>query len=437
MNGLLKKKWVWNLRRGLDRRFRSGHPWVYSNELVQSPQGIEPGDLVELQDTSGKFLATGYGNPHSLIAFRVLSRNAAEQNPFSVESVTHRLQQASELRMRLGFQNVSYRLCFGEADDLPGLVIDRYLLDAGQVISVQAHTAGAQRICHQITDIVQAWVELQQAGDPHAITWENTAIILRNDLSIRKLEGLSEEEPHLLKPMIQSMPDLDCSQAFITVPAALTSEPLRFQVNLLKGQKTGFFLDQQANIQLAAQRFQHSGKKEIRILDLCCYVGQWGVQLAKIFQRSGMSVHVVAVDASQEALQFARSNLESQGISCEILKANVLKELSSFESQSFDFVISDPPSLVQHRRDQAVGAHAYLQLATQVFRLVKKGGGVVCCSCSTLLDEESFTQVLSKAARRNQVSVQWVARGMQSPDHPMRVEFPEGRYLKAWIGFVV
>jgi 23S rRNA (cytosine1962-C5)-methyltransferase len=147
-------------------------------------------------------------------------------------------------------------------------------------------------------------------------------------------------------------------------------------------------------------------------------------------------VEILSVDASKTALDFAQKNVEAQGAQFERLKTDVLKGLEGLPSQSFDLVISDPPALIKSRKEIPQGTHAYLQLNTQVFRVVKPGGAVVCCSCSALLEEEIFTQTLAKAARRNQVQVRWVGRGGPSPDHPVLAEFPEGRYLKCWVGFV-
>ncbi len=441
---------VWRLRRGMDRRFRSGHPWVYSNELMESPKGLEAGAPVELQDAGGRFLARGYGNPHSLIAFRSLSRDEAQTDTGSVEALGRVLAQAGQLRAQLGLSDFSHRLCFGEADGIPGLVIDRYLLDQpsssvslGQVFVVQAHTAGADRLRSNILEILKTYV----ASGSQPIAWKNTAVLLRNDLSVRKLEGLNEEPPLVL----QDMQGLDLQKAQIVkirvapvLPSPVSGasggsvRPLLFYADLIQGQKTGFFLDQFSNIQMAALRFRNirltQGQKKIRILDLCCYVGQWGAQLGRVFKDLGLQVEVVAVDASSQALELAQRNIEAEGATCKTLKGDVLKDLDSLPPQSFDIVISDPPAFIKSRKDIPVGKHAYLQLATQAFRLAKVGGGIVSCSCSALLEEEVFSEVLAKAALRNQAQARWVGRGCQALDHPMLAEFPEGRYLKGWVG---
>ena len=450
---------IWQLRKGMDRRFRAGHPWVYSNELTVSPKGLEPGAPVELRDHTGKFLARGYGNPNSLISFRALSRNPEIADPTSTEALVESLRIAGNLRGVAGLRDLSHRLCFGEADGLPGLIIDRYRtadaqdqvgpaknntghvpesLDQGQVFVVQAHTAGANRWIPQIENVLEKYVRGPEGITPakkYQAIWDSTSIVIRNDLAVRKLEGVDEELPRVLRKA-KGIEIADLKNSVISVAAALGGDPILFHVDLIGGQKTGFFLDQAANIELAALRLRFLGKTKVRILDLCCYVGQWGTQLARVFRDAGLKVEVVAVDASSAALEFAKQNIQAQGAQCEILKADVLRDLPQLPDRSFDIVISDPPALIKNRKDIPAGTHAYLQLATQAFRLVKAGGGIVCCSCSSLLEEESFAQVLAKAGQRNSRTTRWMGRGGQSADHPFLPEFPEGRYLKGWVGWV-
>jgi 23S rRNA (cytosine1962-C5)-methyltransferase len=432
---------LWRLRPGADRRIRGGHPWVYSNELSASPKGVEPGAPVELHDAKGQFLARGYGNAASLIAFRVLSRDEKAAEPWSTQGVFEALEKARRLRVATGMDRFSHRLCFGESDRMPGLVIDRYLLAPqgpgaveSQAFVIQAHTAGAQRM---IPAVIEALQKLAGAA------WARTAIVSRNDVGVRKLEGLEEEEPKVLR----AVAGVDLTQAVIRVKSVIpgaSAKPVDFATDLVGGQKTGFFLDQFANIELTVIKLTPlvaalgttlaSGGRPLKILDLCCYVGQWGTQLAAAFARAGVKVEVTAVDASDKALQSAKRNIENQGARCETMRGDVLKDLAPLAERSFDIVISDPPALIKGRKDIGPGTHAYLQLHTQAFRLLKAGGAIVACSCSALLEEEEFARTLTKAASRNQVDVRWVGRGMQAPDHPVLTEFPEGRYLKCWIG---
>ncbi|MBC7692073.1 MAG: class I SAM-dependent rRNA methyltransferase [Methylotenera sp.] len=417
----INKDVIWRLRPGADRRFNSGHPWVYSNELAESPKGIEPGQVVELQDASNKFLARGYGNPASLISFRILSKNPAEKNPLSPETLARKFGAAAKLREKVGLKDFSYRLCFAEADGLPGLIIDRYVLKAGgQAFVIQAHTAGIDR----------ALPEIFKALELHAAeSWSKTGIVLRNDVSVRKLEGLTEHKVEVIRPLA----GVDFNHVTILV-ASYDFKPLEFTTDLVEGQKTGFFLDQSENIRMAATKIRPEAfGKKIRILDLCCYVGQWSTHLMKRYRDAGVEVEVVAFDASNKALELAKKNI---GGKCTAVQGDVLKDLTQFPDQSFDLIISDPPALIKGRKDIPAGIHAYMQLNTQVFRIVKVGGAVVCCSCSALLEEADFLKALAKAARRNSRTVQWIGRGAQAADHPMLAEFPEGHYLKAWVGIV-
>jgi 23S rRNA (cytosine1962-C5)-methyltransferase len=430
-------KTIWRLKKGMDRRFHSGHPWVYSNELSQSPKGIEPGAVVELHDPGGAFLALGYGNPKSLISFRVLDRSPEaqkEETPYSALFIHRKLVHAYKLRQKMGLTKASFRLCYGEGDFIPGLIIDRYLTAKGQVFVIQAHTAGADQMLKTLPKALEMLTSEMDDSD-----WDQTGIIVNNELGIRVLEGLESEKVKVVRELKGD--SLSPTQILIT-PAWGKGKPLAFDVDLLKGQKTGFFLDQAYNVQLAVQKFAQSpefvgpGGKPIKILDLCSYVGQWGSQLTRAFREQGMVVEIAAVDASQQAVDFAVKNMEREGARVTGLRGDVMTDLVSLDAKFFDIVICDPPALIKGRKDIPQGKHAYLQLNTQVFRLVRSGGAVISCSCSALLEEEDFVAALGKAARRNSAEVQWIARGSQASDHPMLVEFPEGRYLKSMFGWV-
>ena len=429
----------WRLKKGFDRRFRGGHPWVYSNELMGKPTGIQPGASVELQDSSGNFLARGYGNPHSLIAFRSLTRDLTCTDPYSDERFLQILKKAGSLREQTGYQDVSHRMLFGEADFVPGLILDRYLTNEAQVFVVQAHTAGAQRWVSRVEHLLSVWSDKINcpAWKPEinsAERWRRTAIVLRNDLGVRVLEGLKEEEPQVLKKSAF----IELETADIRVRSASGNKPVLFRVNLLKGQKTGFFLDQYSNVELAISRTRPhllSMQEPIRILDLCTYVGQWSTQFVQMLSFAKKKSEITLVDRSAQALELAELNVRRVGADqVRSVRGDILSDLQQFQDREFDLVISDPPALIQNRKSIPAGTHAYLQLATQALRVVKVDGWVISCSCSALLEEESFHQLLSKAALRNQRTVQWVARGGLSADHPTLSEFPEGRYLKAWMG---
>ncbi|NDD92604.1 class I SAM-dependent rRNA methyltransferase, partial [bacterium] len=394
---------------------------------------IEPGEGLELQDPAGKFLAWGYGNPASLITFRAVSRDESEVDALAPSGVARRLESAWKLRKSLGFKECSHRLCFGESDRLPGLIIDRYVLqDRASVLVVQGQTAGADRWTRAFGEVLDQWRGLHTDG-----LLDSAIVVIKNDSSSRKWEGLSIEPAKVLGE--PGSRNLTQSRVLIRSADTMKTESLEFSVDLLGGQKTGFFLDQWSNIQLVLQRIEKwpssTERKSIRILDLCCYVGQWSSQLVRFFQARGVSVEVTLVDSSRSALQQAEKNVRASGASkVTLIEGDVLHDLGSLTDRGYDLVISDPPALIKGRKDIPVGTHAYLQLHTQAARLVSDRGVWVACSCSGLLVEDSFQETLAKASRRQGRQFSWVARGGQSPDHPTLAEFPEGRYLKCWIG---
>lgn len=435
---------VWKIKKDHDRRIRQFHPWVFSNELSESPKGIKPGDPIELQDFKGAFLAYGYGNPSSLIAFRALSFDSSAVQFGSVEALAEKLLQAWKLRRGLGYRN-SFRLCYSEVDQIPGLVVDYYLVQKSgkrlQVFSMQILTAGMQALLPDPEEIIRQLVRRALVEGISELNFEQTAVVLRNDVNIRKLENLNYQEPKVLK----AAADLDLKSVEISVEESVGTSEILMSVDLHEGQKTGFFLDQTHNIRLVVQQLEkwiqaHKSELEkrdfVRILDLCCYVGHWSSQISNLFARHGLKIECTQVDVSEQALAFAKKNAERQGALVITQKMDVLEGLHHLPSKSYDVVIADPPAFIKAKKDVPTGKHAYLKLNTQAFRLVRPGGFVVSCSCSGLLEEEDFREALKKAATRNAVKPYLLMRGGPSSDHPSSLYFPEGGYLKMFLQLV-
>lgn len=431
---------VWRLRQGADRRIRSGHPWVFSNELDVSPKGHGPGGPVELHDSKGQFLARGYGNPHSLIAFRALSFDAQVENPASFDYLHEKLLTAWRSRRTTGFKG-SFRLCFGESDFLPGLVLDYYLVEKegqrAQVFAAQFVTAGMDVALNASDEFFKQLVSKAKEKGLTEIPWEGTAVVLRNDVNIRKLEGLTVDAPRVIK----SLDGWDLSSVDILLNSASDEGLVTMSCDLFEGQKTGFFLDQTHNIFLAVQIFKNWAnsrqEKTVRIIDLCCYVGHWSAQIAKSLRAQGVDVEITLVDVSEAALAFAKKNVERQGARVIVHEMDVLEGLGQLPTQHYDIVIADPPAFIKAKKDLPTGQHAYLKMNTQAFRMTKKEGFVVSCSCSGLLTEEDFREALRKASLRNQNSARGILRGGHSADHPTLMQFPEGFYLKMYTHQVV
>ena len=430
---------VWRLRPGADRRIRSGHPWVFSNELAISPKGVSPGTPVELQDAKGQFLARGYGNPHSLIAFRALSFDSQEKEPTSFAYLHEKIISSWNVRKAAGFRG-SFRLCFGESDYIPGLVLDYYLVEQNgkkaQVFVAQLVTAGMNEALKETVEFFKSLVEKAQAANMTTLGWADTAVVIRNDLGVRKLEGLTADEPKIIK----EIEGLNLSHVDILLNAAGDEGVIKMACDLHEGQKTGFFLDQTHNIFLAVNLFKswaaQNKPKSVRILDLCCYVGHWSTQITRALKSMGIEVEVSIVDVSKTALAFAKENAEREGATVKVYEMDVLEGTATLASQHYDIVIADPPAFIKAKKDVPIGKHAYIKMNTQAFRVVKKHGFVASCSCSGLLEEEEFRDAIRKASLRNFTEVRSVLRGGHAADHPTLMQFPEGFYLKMYVHFV-
>jgi 23S rRNA (cytosine1962-C5)-methyltransferase len=425
---------VWNLRQGADRRIRSGHPWIFSNELSASPKGHPPGEPVVLLDSKGGFLASGYGNPHSLIAFRALSFDSRDQNPCTEEFLVQRLVKTWWQRKSLGF-NASFRLCYGEGDFTPGLVIDRYLVhqngQKAQVLAVQVLTAGISAIIKDPFKFFQEFIQAAHEQNISDFDWNQTGIVMRNDVQIRKLEGMEAQGPQVIK----EVNGIDFTKVDIEI-----NNQVLMETDLVEGQKTGFFLDQAYNISLVCDRLSKMefAENTVRVLDLCCYVGQWSTQITRVLKQRGFNVEVTAVDVSAKALQFAKNNIERQGADVvNIRELDVLKDLGSLPERYFDVVIADPPAFIKAKKDVPTGRHAYLKLNTSAFKLVRKGGLVVSCSCSGLFEESEMMETLRKALQRGENEGRCILHGGHSPDHPVLLSFSEGFYLKMFVHHVL
>ena len=381
------------LKKNEERRIRAGHLWVYSNEVdtVATPlSGFEPGQQVQLLAHNGKRLGNGYVNPNSLICARLVSRDPRYLLDRSL--LVHRLNIALALRERL-FDGPYYRLVYGEADQLPGLVIDRY----GDVCVVQCTTAGMEAVRDQIVDALHK--VLHPAG-----------IVLRADSPVRQLEGLD-----LYQDQVGDVPE----------QAVVEEHGLQFSVSLAQGQKTGWFYDQRMN--RARLRDYVSGK---RVLDVFSYVGAWGLQAA-----AGGAGEVLCVDASETALGNIHANAAANGLSAQVatLQGDAFEALAELRSaqEKFDVVVLDPPAFIKRRKDAKAGEQAYYRLNQLGMQLLERDGILVSASCSHHLAESQLQKLLLHCSRHLDRHLQLLERGHQAPDHPVHPAIAETSYLKA------
>ncbi len=412
---------VWRLKKGGDRRLRQGHPWIFSSELAHSQKEVLPGEIVELRDYQDRFLAFGYAHPSSQICFRKLSSRSKETDIFSVDFFVRRLRAAHEHRRSAGWTSFSHRWLFAEADGVPGLIVDAFLgVDQNWLVVVQASTAGVER----------ALPELYQALKCFEKDFEQMTVIEAPSSQARKLEGLPLAEKKLISGLERNLSAIElCFHG-----------GLRLTCDLLHGQKTGFFLDQQWNVgilkQLLVANFQNFGAP-VRVLDVCCYVGQWASHAAQTLGGLGLQTEVTLVDVSKEALELAQKNVSAQGARVKCIQADVLQVLGEMPvDELFDVVICDPPAFVKKKADRDAGLRAYTKINRDALKLLRPSGLYIASSCSGLVTAEDWRVVMTEAGQKVGRSFKRLAMGGHGPDHPVRPEFPEGEYLKCFLGRV-
>jgi 23S rRNA (cytosine1962-C5)-methyltransferase len=385
---------ILKLKRGEDRRIRSGHLWIFSNEIDNAAtplSGFTTGAVARVHSDRDQFLGYAYVNPHALICARIVGRDVAQ--PLDRALIEQRLKSALKLRERLSHVPY-YRLVFGESDQLPGLVLDRY----GDIVVGQIATAGMEALKADVEAAVQEVLR------PAGLFW-------KNDSGARDLEHLAQST----------------EVAFGEVPGEIGIEEsgLRFRAPLTEGQKTGWFYDQTANRQRLI-RYLPAGA---RVLDVCSYVGAWAVTAL----RNG-AASARCVDSSQLSLDFAQRNAAENGVSLDTLREDAFDALKALQSQGqrFDVVILDPPAFIKRKKDIPQGQAAYRKLNQLALELMDGEGLLVSCSCSYHLSADDLVSAIQLAARHSGRFVQILESGGQSPDHPVHPAIPETRYLKAF-----
>ena len=378
---------------GSHRRAEGGHPWIYSNEVQMgaAAKALAPGTLVTLRRADESALGVAMFNPHSLLAARLLDRDAGRA--IGRRFLMRRLERALRLRERL-FEAPYYRLVHAEADGLPGLVVDRF---AG-VLAVQSNTAGMARLEPLVLDALDAVVAPE-------------AIVLRNDSPARILEGLACETR-----VAKGVP---------AGPVLVHENGAVFGVDLLSGQKTGWFFDQRDN-----RRFVASLARGARVLDLYCFTGGFAVQAA----RAGAAA-VLGIDRSEPALDFATDAAARNGVgeSCTFQRGEAFGEAARLAAagERFDIVIADPPAFAKSRKEAPAALRGYRKLTRLAAAATATGGILFLACCSHNVGEEEFAEAvrrgLGDAGRDGRI----LRTAGADADHPIHPALPETAYLKA------
>jgi 23S rRNA (cytosine1962-C5)-methyltransferase len=377
---------------GREKRLLQGHRWVFSNELASHPSEFEPGSWVSVFTSKGVCFGSGYINPHSLIAVRLVCR--PHEQP-SREFFGERLKKAAERRETLFYpDSPCIRLVYGEADGLPGLIVDRY----GEVLVYQITTLGMSLKEGLLRELLLDLFRPQ-------------ALVFRNDTSVRTLEGLPLEK--------------GVAHGELPDPCWINIDGLEFLIDPVNGQKTGFYLDQRDN-----RRTLRRWAKGRRVLDLFCYNGAWGLSAAAAGARE-----VVGIDQSSEALEQARHSAARNHLEtvCRFDQEEAFFLLRSLKKGAFDLIILDPPAFAKTRSTLSQARKGYTDLNRRALLALEPGGILVSCSCSYHLSEEAFREVLLNAALASGRQLRMLEARGQALDHPVLLAMPETRYLKCTI----
>jgi 23S rRNA (cytosine1962-C5)-methyltransferase len=378
-----------DLLAGRERRLLLGHRWVFSNELSGNTSALEPGSWVSVHSSKGVCLGSGYFNPHSLIAVRLVC--APHEKP-SPDFFRNLMEKAALRRRTLFYPDSSCaRVVYGEADGLPGLVVDRY----GDVLVYQITTLGMARM----EDLVRGLL---------LDLFRPKTLVFRHDTPVRLLEGLPLEKG----VAYGDLPD----------PCWIEMDGLEFVIDPLNGQKTGFYLDQRDN--RTVLRRWAEGRK---VLDLFCYNGAWSLSAAAAGARE-----VLGVDQSPEAVTQARTSAARNRLenSCRFQEEEVFTFLKILKKGAFDLIILDPPAFAKTRGAAAQAIRGYTDLNRRALLALEPGGILVSCSCSYHLSETTFRDLLLKAALASGRKLRVLKEGSQAMDHPVLLAMPETRYLK-------
>jgi 23S rRNA (cytosine1962-C5)-methyltransferase len=364
------------------KRLKGKHPWIFSNEILEKPE-VAAGEIVEIHDEQGHRIATGYYNPHTLIAVRIFSYH----QEFDLES---RIAKALDFR-RYHYKNLVYRWIYGESDGLPGLIVDRY----SQTLVAQILTAGMEKLRSEII------TSLVKFGSP-------SRILFRNDSSYRVLEGLPQQVEWVYgDPVDQEIIELD---------------DLKFEVNYTEGQKTGFFLDQQTNRQQLS-KYAHGE----RMLDVFSYSGGWSLYGAK----AGLK-NITAVDSSADALKAAARNAELNNFKLNCLEQDAFQFLREGYSSKdrYDVIVLDPPAFCKSKRQLPEAVRGYREINVRAMKLLERDGVLFTCSCSQPVTPEIFVDILKQAAADSGRTFRMIELLLHPLDHPVLLQFPESLYLK-------
>jgi len=378
------------LKRKISNRVANGHPWVFANEVQKVDEGTDAGNIVEVYLDNGKFVGTGYINPKSQIIVRLLTRD--KKIEINEQFFINRITECWEYRKKLGYIE-NCRLVFGEADELPQLIIDKF----NDYFVIQTLALG---------------IDVWKPAFVKAINqlFKPRGIYERNDVPVRELEGLSQQKGFLSEPFDTKI--------------IIRENGLKFNVDLENGQKTGYFLDQHDN-----RRAIQNIVKDAEVLGAFTYTGTFEIHAAHYGARS-----VLGIDISENAIEQANKNAKLNNLE-NVLRfeaANAFDVLKSWsrDGRQYDVVMLDPPAFTKSRETIQKAITGYKEINLRGMKLIRPGGFLVTSSCTSLVSPELFLQIIDLAAKDARRKIRQVVFQTQSADHPIIRGIENTQYLK-------
>ena len=390
---------VVTLKKGAGRTLKQGGPWIYDNEVESIMGSFEDGDIVLVHDFDGYPLGRGFINRNSKLTVRMMTRDRDTEVDDSF--LRMRVKNAWEYRKKVMDDISSCRVIFGEADFLPGIVVDKF----ADVLVVESLALGIDRFKERIVGILK---ELMEADGIHI-----RGVYERSDAKVREQEGMERYKGFIGEPF--------------DTKVEIVENGVRYYVDVKDGQKTGFFLDQKYNRRAVAKLC-----RDARVLDCFTHTGSFALNAGI----AGAS-HVTGVDASELGVAQARENAALNGLQdrVEFICEDVFDLLPRLEKQGekYDVVILDPPAFTKSRSSIKKAVKGYREINLRGMKLVKDGGYLATCSCSHFMDQELFTQTVGQAARNVHKRLRQVEFRTQAPDHPILWGAGDSYYLKFYI----
>lgn len=382
------------LSQGKSRRVEKGHPWVYTDEIENFSGEYTNGDIVDVYNQKGYFIGRGFINDNSKIAVRIMTRDINEE--IDASFIERQIDMAFKYRLEVMGDEKSFRLVFGEADYLPGLTIDKY----NDYYVIQSLALGIDKFKDDVVRILTN-------------KYNAKGIIERSDVKVRELEGMEMFKGYL-------------TEEFAPI-VEIEENGVKYKVDLLNGQKTGFFLDQKEN-----RRAIHRIVKDKTVLDCFTHTGSFALNAGIAGAKE-----VLGVDVSEDAVNIAKANAKLNNledkVKFEAHNAFDVLPLWAKEGRKFDVVILDPPAFTKSRNAIANAKKGYKEINLRGLKMVNKGGYFVTCSCSHFMSEDLLRQTIIEAARDAKRDLRQVEFRTQSADHPIFMASDETYYLKFYI----